>query len=81
MHSISSLAPSAEKTTRQDTCETHGAFEAVNYIGKIWSRCPACAQVLSDLRKKREEEEDRGAQSGAGPRANPGGDRPEDGNL
>lgn len=65
MHSISSLAPSAEKKTRQDTCETHGAFEAVNYIGKIWSRCPACAQVLSDLRKKREEEEERERQQKA----------------
>ena len=59
MHSISSLAPSAQKKTRQDTCETHGAFEAVNYIGKIWSRCPKCAEVLAELRKKQEEEAER----------------------
>ena len=55
MHSISSLALSAEKKTRQDTCETHGAFEAVNYIGKIWSRCPKCAEVLAELKEKTDE--------------------------
>jgi len=59
MQSISNIVPKAEKVTRQDTCEHHGAFESVNFIGKIWSRCPHCAAALAELRKKREEEEER----------------------
>lgn len=29
--------------TRTATCETHGEYESRNYLGKIWSKCPACA--------------------------------------
>lgn len=28
--------------TRTDTCERHGEYVARNFMGKIWSKCPAC---------------------------------------
>ena len=37
----------------------------MNYIGKIWSRCPKCAEVLAELRKKQEEEAERERQQKA----------------
>lgn len=37
--------------TRTETCETHGDFESRNYLGKIWSKCPACA-AEADAREK-----------------------------
>lgn len=65
MQSISEINLKTDRLKRQDNCEHHGAFESVNYIGKIWSRCPACAQVLSDMRKKHEEEQERERQQKA----------------
>ena len=40
-------------------CEQHGAFESVNYIGKVWSKCPACNQAATDMEKAREQEQER----------------------
>jgi DNA replication protein DnaC len=65
MQSLADIAPKAERATRQDTCEHHGAFESINYVGRIWSRCPKCAEALAELRKKREEEEERERQQKA----------------
>lgn len=42
---------------RQDTCETHGVYTAVNHLGNIWSRCPECQAELKRLREKAEAEE------------------------
>jgi DNA replication protein DnaC len=28
--------------TRTDTCDRHGEYLARNFIGKVWSNCPAC---------------------------------------
>lgn len=36
---------------RTAQCETHGAFESVNFIGRIWSKCPACATELAAKEK------------------------------
>lgn len=29
--------------TRIDTCPEHGSFESKNFIGRVWSKCYACA--------------------------------------
>lgn len=65
MQSIADIANKAERQTRTDTCETHGEYEAVNYIGRIWSRCPKCAEAFAELRKKAEEEKERERQQRA----------------
>ena len=41
--------------TRTATCEHHGPFDSVRYLGAIWSRCPICAeaeQAAEDLREQ-----------------------------
>lgn len=58
-------APKAAKPTRTDTCEKHGAFEAVNFIGRIWSKCPVCADEATAARKAEEAAAERAAQKGA----------------
>ncbi len=50
-----SLQIHAKPKTRQDQCETHGAFEAKCFIGDVWTRCPQCAEEAT-LRKKAEAE-------------------------
>lgn len=40
--------------TRTETCEIHGDFESRNYLGKIWSKCPACAAESAALEKEAE---------------------------
>jgi DNA replication protein DnaC len=42
MHAIADMVPGA-LTTRIARCEKHGAFESRHFLGKIWSKCPACA--------------------------------------
>ena len=59
MQSISEITQKSEQLKRQDNCEHHGAFESVNYIGKIWSRCPRCATALAEMRKKQDEDAER----------------------
>ncbi|AXE31611.1 hypothetical protein DK842_17910 [Chromobacterium phragmitis] len=34
---------------RAETCERHGQFTARNPIGRVWTRCPTCAQEAKDL--------------------------------
>lgn len=40
-HIINSAKPS-EFATRDDSCDVHGGFKSRHYVGKIWSKCPAC---------------------------------------
>lgn len=40
--------------TRTATCEAHGEFESRHIVGKVWTRCPACAREKAD-REAREE--------------------------
>ncbi len=40
--SLSSLASMPRAEPRKQVCETHGAFESINFIGRIWSKCPGC---------------------------------------
>ena len=58
MNSIAELVKPGV-TTRPSTCDTHGDFVSRHHIGKIWSRCPKCAEVLAEVRKKQEEDEQR----------------------
>ena len=65
MQSISEINLKTDRLKRQDNCEHHGSFDSVNYIGKIWSRCPQCATALAEMRKKHEEEQERERQQKA----------------
>ena len=40
--SIANLAIT-KAAPRQEVCETHGTFESVNFVGRIWSKCPGCS--------------------------------------
>lgn len=56
MQSISNLVtPGAKRATRTAHCEIHGAFESVNWINNIWSKCPACASEAEAKAKAAEE--------------------------
>lgn len=44
---------------REDSCEKHGVFTSRNFLGRVWSRCPVCAQEEADRRKQEEEQEAR----------------------
>lgn len=66
MQSLSALAtPKAAKPTRIDACDTHGDFEAINFIGSIWSKCPVCADEKTAARKAKEAADERAAQKNA----------------
>lgn len=45
--------------TRIDKCDRHGEYEARNYLGRVWSKCPACAKEDNERRKAEEEAEAR----------------------
>lgn len=40
---------------RTETCATHGEFECRNIVGRIWSKCPACAKERREAEVKRED--------------------------
>ena len=44
-----------ELKTRTDNCEKHGAFEARNFIGRVWSKCVACSTEAAAAAKAKEE--------------------------
>ena len=50
-----------ELKTRPDSCEQHGAFESRNFLGRIWSKCPACNAEAEAASKIKEEAEARAA--------------------
>lgn len=50
---------------RQDMCKSHGAFESVNYFGRIWSKCPVCTAQAAALTKQKEETQERAARKAA----------------
>lgn len=54
-----------ELKTRTDACEKHGAFEARNFIGRVWSKCPACATEAEATKKAKEEADARAAKVAA----------------
>lgn len=58
-------APKAAKPTRTDACEAHGDFKATNFIGRIWSKCPVCADEETAACKAKEAAAERAAQKGA----------------
>lgn len=45
--------------TRIDRCDQHGEFEARNFLGRVWSKCPECAREEDAKRKEAEEAEAR----------------------
>jgi len=40
-------------------CPVHGEYESINFFGKIWTRCPKCAEEERMLENKLKEEEAR----------------------
>lgn len=56
MKSIASImTPAAERATRTVNCPDHGPFESINWVGIVWSKCPACAEEREAKAKAAEE--------------------------
>lgn len=47
--------------TRWVICERHEAYESRNYLGRVWSKCPACSKEDADRAKEAKEAESRKA--------------------
>lgn len=62
--SIASLA-SVKAAPREEICETHGAFESVNFIGRIWSKCPGCSADAAAKEKAEQEAHEHSARKAA----------------
>lgn len=45
-----------EMPTREETCEKHGAYQSINYVGSRWSGCGKCASEEEEQRRQRAEE-------------------------
>lgn len=56
MDSLESIIRTTPET-RTDNCEAHGDFTAENWIGNIWTRCPACADEQKRADEARAEAE------------------------
>ena len=41
--------------TRIDKCDRHGEYEARNYLGRVWSKCPECSREETERLKAEEE--------------------------
>lgn len=65
MQNIVNIAVPCAVATRQIACDVHGVFESRNFVGKIWSKCPACASEAAAARKTKEGADERAAQKGA----------------
>jgi DNA replication protein DnaC len=37
------------------SCDVHGSYEAKNYLGRLWSKCPHCAEEAQERKNKNEE--------------------------
>lgn len=61
---IASLT-AAKAAPRQEVCETHGAFESINFIGRIWSKCPGCSAEAAAKEKAEQEARDHAARKAA----------------
>lgn len=51
--------------TKTENCPTHGPFESTNFIGRIWSKCPACSKEDADAEKQKEEAREKAAKLAA----------------
>jgi DNA replication protein DnaC len=46
------------KQTEDRTCDKHGPYTAIKYIGRVWSVCPVCrAEVEAEEKAKKDAEE------------------------
>ncbi|WKL14237.1 ATP-binding protein [Comamonas testosteroni] len=63
--SISTLASTPRAEPRQQVCETHGAFESINFIGRIWSKCPGCTADAAAKEKAEQEAREHQARKSA----------------
>ena len=45
--------------TREDSCEKHGAYEARNLFGEMWTKCPTCADERRAAEREQEERQNR----------------------
>ena len=54
-----------KREQRPANCPEHGAFDAINIVGRVWSSCPACAlarraaEKLEDEARERRRAEDK----------------------
>jgi DNA replication protein DnaC len=49
---------SKSKPTEDRTCDKHGPYTAINYIGRVWSGCPLCrAETEAEEKAKKDAEE------------------------
>ena len=51
---ILELIGDGESPTRHDLCDQHGAFVSRNYLGRVWSKCPACIAIDAMARAESE---------------------------
>lgn len=49
----------AEMPTKTEVCEKHGEYLSRNFIGRVWSRCPKCADEKEAADKLEEEKKAR----------------------
>ena len=47
---------STELPRRTANCADHGEYQAINYLGSIWSKCPACVETERATRERKERE-------------------------
>ena len=47
--------------TQSTSCDKHGDFESRNFIGRVWSKCPACTSENAAIETAREEAKARAA--------------------
>jgi DNA replication protein DnaC len=49
---------SKSKPTEDRTCDKHGSYTSINYIGRVWSGCPVCrAETEAEEKAKKDAEE------------------------
>lgn len=48
MKSMKEFGLRKEVRSRDENCEQHGQFVSRNYLGNIWSRCPACEAIREE---------------------------------
>lgn len=56
MNSIGNQLKTASKMV---ACEKHGEYESHNWIGTVWSKCPACTQAEQEAEKQKQAIEER----------------------
>jgi len=62
MQNINTLLQAKTKT---ENCPKHGPFKSTNFVGKIWSKCPACSKEVAEAEQANEDARARAAKLAA----------------